>query len=1460
MTERAEISGTDTVASAGVASTLDLVRWTGSLPQSAGQTVEMNFSIYQDAAGGLALWSESQLVKVGADGSYTVLLGVTSADGLPPALFQTGVARWIESLPVTALQSESAGDALSVIAPARTMLTAVPYALKSLDAETLAGRGAADYVTQEEMKTAVSTGARPGTQLTAEDSATPVVGAGTANYLPVWTDAATLGTSMIAESGANVGVGTATPASTLDVNGASTLRGDVSLPASAATASSGANSPALQLGASSYSSSGGVAVAQNFEWQAASAGNNSTTPTASLDLLFGSGSALPAPTGLSIAPNGQITFAIGQTFPSLAGGTITGVTPGTGLTGGGSSGDVSLSVDANVVPTLAASNTFGGTTNTFTGGVAVQGPAAFASSSTFTGATNTFANSVAFQSPVTFASTQIFPGAGTACPGIVNDGKTNNLAALQACMNTGGQYVLPTACQGNRGAVAINGTLTMWQPGSSLQGGGWGMYAACPTTLTQLSTTSDTIDIQCANSSRGYCISMSVGNMNITSSSATSGNAINFTGPNSYNGDQVFVDKVLVTGHARGILSSGFGNGRIGTVYIYSATTSAGLYLVDLGSGDTNSWVIDKLEGYSYNMGAASNAYGLLRFRSGIGNKAYVGDSSGFTNPVAIGVSGTSISASEVWLGDLEQATGPLVIVGTNSQAAVHWLGVEVALTNSTSSPFVMNGYGALTLYNPPGTYVDPVTAFPLVTKQTGDMVSVVGGNFPLTSNANMGGMLQDENGEHFSGATRCDEVSDDRIPVPNQFNRGRCFFVAARASSNQSDQLLFYYRNAAGNYVSSGNLLAQVSGGSPGAGSFALSNSGSITVNSGATAGNTSTIIITPVGGAPGTVSLSCAVAGPTGATGPATCSVPPSITVSGTTAQVAKLTVNSTAGTTGGAYAVTVTGTAGTNTESTAVTVNVNGTVANSGSFALSNSGEIAINPGATTGNTSTIIITPVGGAPGTVSLSCAVAGPTGAISPATCSVPSSITVSGTTAQVANLTVNSTSGTTGGAYAVMVTGTAGSNTESTVATVNVNSTVANSGSFALSNSGSITVNPGSTTGNNSTIIITPVGGAPGTVSLSCAVAGPTGATSPATCSVPSSITVIGTTAQIANLTVGTTSGTTGRAYAVTVTGTAGSNTESTVVTVDVNSTIANSGSFALSNSGDIAINPGATTGNTSTIIITPVGGAPGTVSLSCAVAGPTGATSPATCSVPSSITARGTMAQVANLTVNSTAGTTGGAYTVTVIGTAGNNTESTVVTVNINSTVATSGSFALSNSGTITVNPGATTGNSALIAITPVGGFTGTVSLSCTVTGPVGAASPPTCGVPTSVSVSDGTAQTATLTVITTAGSTSSFYRQNRLFWPSTGGAALAIVLLFRLPTRRRRWLLMLGEMGLVAVVAIAALGCGSGGNAGSSGGGSSIPSTTSGTYKVTVTGTEGSGASAISQTTSVTVTVNA
>jgi predicted outer membrane repeat protein len=160
----------------------------------------------------------------------------------------------------------------------------------------------------------------------------------------------------------------------------------------------------------------------------------------------------------------------------------------------------------------------------------------------------------------------------------------------------------------------------------------------------------------------------------------------------------------------------------------------------------------------------------------------------------------------------------------------------------------------------------------------------------------------------------------------------------------------------------------------------------------------------------------------------------------------------------------------------------------------------------------------------------------------------------------------------------------------------------------------------------------------------------------------------------------------------------------------------------------------------------------------------------------------------------------------------------------------------FAISGvSGSISIAPGAATGNTVPITITPSNGFTGTVALTCSIT-PVAASNPPTCNLsPNSVTMTGTGAQNSTLTIMTTMATTAE-NQLRKLLWP-LAGTALALVLPITVPRQRRGWLIVLGVLALS--ITGGAIGCGGSGGSESSGGSSG---TTPGTYIINVTGTSG------------------
>jgi hypothetical protein len=175
------------------------------------------------------------------------------------------------------------------------------------------------------------------------------------------------------------------------------------------------------------------------------------------------------------------------------------------------------------------------------------------------------------------------------------------------------------------------------------------------------------------------------------------------------------------------------------------------------------------------------------------------------------------------------------------------------------------------------------------------------------------------------------------------------------------------------------------------------------------------------------------------------------------------------------------------------------------------------------------------------------------------------------------------------------------------------------------------------------------------------------------------------------------------------------------------------------------------------------------------------------------------------------------------------------------------------------VTLAAGSTTGNTSTITVTPGGGFTGAVTLTAKITAqPSAAHDPPTLsfGSTSPVNISGTTAGTATLTVTTTASTsscTASLETGPKAPWLRGGGAALALVLLFGIPAKRRKWLKIPGVLLLLIAVAGGVSACGGGGSKPCTV--TTVSGTTPGAYTATVTATSGT----ITKTTTVTITVN-
>src|SRR5580704_7006855 len=286
----------------------NLVNFAGTLKDSRGHPIQsvtgVTFSLYAQEEGGVPLWLETQTVRADGKGNYTVQLGATKAEGLPLALFTSSTARWL-GVRINGGEEQP-----------RTLLVAVPYALKAADAQTIGGLPPSAFVlaTPPSRDAVSATTAAPA--LTSSSAPPPVTSnvtttGGTVSTIPMFTTATNIQNSILTQSGTTV----------------IKVHGQLNLPnIGAATSATGFNSRPLEFVSSVFNSGTAAAVAQTFQWQAEPLNNDTTSATGTLNLLYAAGTALPAETGLKINSKGLFSFVAGQKFPGT--GTITDVKAG----------------------------------------------------------------------------------------------------------------------------------------------------------------------------------------------------------------------------------------------------------------------------------------------------------------------------------------------------------------------------------------------------------------------------------------------------------------------------------------------------------------------------------------------------------------------------------------------------------------------------------------------------------------------------------------------------------------------------------------------------------------------------------------------------------------------------------------------------------------------------------------------------------------------------------------------------------------------------------------------------------------------------------------------------------------------------------------------------------------------------------------------------------------------------
>ena len=353
-----------------------LVKYSGVLKDAAGQprsgTVGLTLAIYAEQEGGATLWLETQNAELDEQGRYTVLLGAQTKDGLPLELFTAGEARWL------GVQVNLPGE----VEQARVLLVSVPYALKAADAETLGGKPATDYLLRAPLATGALTGtglwqsaqqAPGGIDLLTVDCTTNC----TTNFLSKFTSASTITSSILFDTGAEIGINTTAPSNVnreiVSVNGNLALFGqETHQIRMSGTASSGRLG---QDGVGFFFATDTVGKSMRILTDAGTGltawlnvyGNGNVgigtaegVPTAHRLEVVGGNIKLTTLGNALIFPDGTV---MSSANPSVGGGTITGVTAGTGFTGGGTAGGVTLSAnfagsggDLGTASTLARSD------------------------------------------------------------------------------------------------------------------------------------------------------------------------------------------------------------------------------------------------------------------------------------------------------------------------------------------------------------------------------------------------------------------------------------------------------------------------------------------------------------------------------------------------------------------------------------------------------------------------------------------------------------------------------------------------------------------------------------------------------------------------------------------------------------------------------------------------------------------------------------------------------------------------------------------------------------------------------------------------------------------------------------------------------------------------------------------------------------------------------------------------
>ncbi len=298
------------------------------------RVVGITFSLYSTESGGVPLWSEVQNVPIDDAANYSVDLGSTKPDGLPPELFSSAQAQWL------GVRQEGQAE------QPRIMLFSVPYALKAADAETFGGKPLSAFVQVPEQAGANGASApsagpasinalgKP-TQGPAPGHPFIISGSGTPSYIPLWTSASNLASSSLYQaSNGWVGWNTQSPQAPLEIDSSArgglivhgitgNTRNMIYADAADPTATdpvvevlTNSNSTGMAVYGAAQSSTGGTVAVEGMNVSSTGAGVVGKS-TATTGLAYGVQGSSKSTTGIAVAgvataTSGQNSAVLGQ--------------------------------------------------------------------------------------------------------------------------------------------------------------------------------------------------------------------------------------------------------------------------------------------------------------------------------------------------------------------------------------------------------------------------------------------------------------------------------------------------------------------------------------------------------------------------------------------------------------------------------------------------------------------------------------------------------------------------------------------------------------------------------------------------------------------------------------------------------------------------------------------------------------------------------------------------------------------------------------------------------------------------------------------------------------------------------------------------------------------------------------------------------------------------------------------